>query len=111
MAWPKLRNHTSPEPSATSGNSGERTWPHPVTPDRDRKPTYRAHQGWPGEQPTESGGDAPFWENWKPADESFELDDPGDGLPEEGYADDAVTDVDPRPRHSWRSEERRGGKE
>lgn len=97
-------------------------WPkHPVTPDRDQKP-YRAHQGWPGEQPAgqparaedpptqpspvvqaSSGdpGDAPFWENWKPADESFEVDDPSDGLAEDGYADDAVTDVDPRPRPSW----------
>jgi hypothetical protein len=51
--------------------------------------------------------DAPFWESWAPveswapADESAELDDPGDGLPEEGPADDAVTDVDPRPRRSW----------
>jgi hypothetical protein len=43
----------------------------------------------------------PFWESWAPADDSAELDDPGDGLPEEGPADDAVTDVDPRPRQSW----------
>ena len=54
--------------------------------------------------PTEAATDpldAPFWESWAPADESAELDDPGDGLPEEGPADDAVTDVDPRPRRSW----------
>ncbi len=34
------------------------------------------------------------------ADQSIELDDPGDGLPEDGPADDAVTDVDPRPQRS-----------
>ena len=45
--------------------------------------------------------DAPFWETWAPTDDSAELDDPGDGLPEDGPTDDAVTDVDPRPRGSW----------
>jgi hypothetical protein len=42
-------------------------------------------------------GDRPFWESWGRVD----LDEPGDGFPEDGPADDAVTDVDPRPRRSW----------
>lgn len=46
-------------------------------------------------------GDRPFWESWGRADEAADLDEPGDGLPEDGPADDAVTDVDPRPRRSW----------
>jgi len=82
-------------------------------PDQAGKPAYRAYQGWPGSNPTVTPSpadadaaaadslDAPFWASWAPADESAELDDPGDGLPEEGPADDAVTDVDPRPRRSW----------
>jgi hypothetical protein len=88
-------------------------------PDQAEKPAYRAHQGWPDAKPTVTPSpapvqlspadesvaadplDTPFWESWAPADESAELDDPGDGLPEEGPADDAVTDVDPRPRRSW----------
>jgi hypothetical protein len=84
---------------------------------------YRAHQGWPSSNPTATPSpapgpapvhsgpaeppeaaadplDAPFWESWASADESAELDDPGDGLPEDGPADDGVTDVDPRPRRS-----------
>src|SRR5579872_4316401 len=46
-------------------------------------------------------GDRPFWESWGRTDEAADLDEPGDGLPEDGPADDAVTDVDPRPRRSW----------
>jgi hypothetical protein len=116
MAWPRLRNRKSSAPSAASSNGGgtapEGTRPQAAAPDRAAKPTYRAHQGWPDSNPTVTPGpaeppeaadplDAPFWESWAPADESAELDDPGDGLPEEGPADDAVTDVDPRPRRSW----------
>ena len=55
----------------------------------------------PAPAPEAEAVDAPFWANWAPVDESAELDDPGDGLPEEGPADDGVTDVDPRPRRSW----------
>jgi Nuclease-related domain len=116
MAWPKLRNRRSPEPLMASSNSGsEGTQPQPVwraqaDPEPKRAP-YRAHQGWPQSNPTvrpaesaepaEEPLDAPFWASWAPADDSAELDDPGDGLPEEGPADDAVTDVDPQPRRSW----------
>jgi hypothetical protein len=46
-------------------------------------------------------GDRPFWESWGRTDEAAGLDEPDDGLPEDGPADDAVTDVDPRPRRSW----------
>ena len=53
------------------------------------------------EAPETDPGDRPFWERWGRADESAELDEPGDGFPEDGPADDAVTDVDPRPRRSW----------
>jgi Nuclease-related domain len=120
MAWPRLRNRRSAGPSTTVGNDGaaetDRAQPAASAasaPDPAEKPAYRAHQGWPGSDPTitpspaDAGAaatdpiDAPFWESWAPADESAELDDPGDGLPEEGPADDAVTDVDPRPRGSW----------
>jgi hypothetical protein len=41
--------------------------------------------------------DAPFWERWGRAAEASHLDDYGDGMPADGPADDAVTDVDPRP--------------
>src|SRR5215471_17780276 len=113
MAWPRLRNRRSAGPPTTSGNGGEATadeaQPPAPAPQAAEKPTYRARQGWPDANPTVTPGpaeapaaadplDAPFWESWAPADESAELDDPGDGLPEEGPADDAVTDVDPRPR-------------
>ena len=45
--------------------------------------------------------DRPFWESWGRADEAADLDEPDDGFGEDGPADDAVTDVDPRPRRSW----------
>ena len=141
MAWPKLRNHRSPGPSATAGHDAgaapDGTPSHAVAPDRAERPVWRAREGWPASNPTvtpvpaeprpspaeprprseprPSPGpspaaapeaetdplDAPFWESWAPADDAAKLDDPGDGLPEEGPADDAVTDVDPRPRGSW----------
>ena len=46
-------------------------------------------------------GDRPFWESWGRTDEAADLDEPGDGFGEDGPADDAVTDVDPRPQRSW----------
>jgi hypothetical protein len=131
MAWPKLRNHRSPGPSATAGHDAgaapDGTPSHAVAPDRAERPVWRAREGWPASNPTvtpvpaeprpspaepeaspaaspEAETDplhAPFWESWAPADDTAELDDPGDGLPEEGPADDAVTDVDPQPRRSW----------
>ena len=131
MAWPKPRNRRSPASSATLSPSGgtapDETPTHAVAPDRAERSTWRAREGWPASNPTvtpvpaesrpspaEPGPspaaapeaetdpvDAPFWESWAPTDDAAELDDPGDGLPEEGPADDAVTDVDPRPRRSW----------
>ena len=117
MAWPKLRNRRSAGPPTTSSNSGEAradgAQPAAPAPDRTGKPAYRAHQGWPDASPTVTPSpadegvaaadplDAPFWASWTPVDESAELDDPGDGLPEEGPADNAVSDVDPRARRSW----------
>jgi hypothetical protein len=119
MAWPKLRNRRSSVPSTTFGAASSGIQVHAVASDGPDKPKYRAHQGWPDSSPAVTPGpaqpaqparsaepaadraDAPFWESWAPADDSAELDDPGDGLPEEGPADDAVTDVDPRPRPSW----------
>src|SRR5271165_5384636 len=158
MAWPKLRNHRSPGPSATAGHDAgaapDGTPSRAVAPDRAERPMWRAREGWPAGNPTvtpvpaeprpsaaeprpsaaepwpsaaepwpsaaepwpsaaEPGPspaaapeaetdplDAPFWESWAPADDAAKLDDPGDGLPEEGPADDAVTDVDPWPRGS-----------
>jgi hypothetical protein len=131
MAWPKLRNHRSPGPSATAGHDAgaapDGTPSHAVAPDRAERPVWRAREGWPASNPTVTPVpaeprpspaepeaspaaapeaetdplDAPFWESWAPTDDAAELDDPGDGLPEEGPADDAVTDVDPRSRRSW----------
>jgi len=91
--------------------------PHAAAADGTARPTWRAHQGWPNSNPTVTPSpapddppsaadpadplDTPFWASWAPVDESAELDDPGDGLPEEAPADDAVTDVDPRPKRSW----------
>jgi len=121
MAWPKLRNRKSQGPPETVGNGGgaapDGTQSYAATPGRTERPTRRAHQGWPGSNPTVAPSPAeaaaeppeatadplegPFWESWAPADDAAELDDPGDGLPEDGPTDDAVTDVDPRPRRSW----------
>ena len=112
MAWPKLRNRRSAAAPATSDSGGAQVngaRPHEAAPDNAG---WRGHQGWADShatvtpspaEPVEAADprDAPFWESWAPADQSIELDDPGDGLPEEGPADDAVTDVDPRPRRSW----------
>jgi hypothetical protein len=55
--------------------------------------------------PAEAGDAAeePFWDSWARAYESGDLDDVGDGLPEDEPADDAVTDVDPRPAPSWQA--------
>jgi len=118
MAWPKLRNRKSPGPPSNGGGAApDGTLSYAATPDRTERPTWHAHQGWPASNPTVTPSpedaaaepaeaasdplDAPFWESWSPADDSAEPDAPGDGLPEDGPADDAVTDVDPRPRRSW----------
>jgi len=116
MAWPKLRNRRSAvaAPTFSSGGTGtDGTGPQEAAPARPGTPSWDRHQGWAdshatvtpssGEPPEAAADplDAPFWESWAPADQSIELDDPGDGLPEAAPADDAVTDVDPRPRRSW----------
>ncbi len=122
MAWPKLRNRRSPVSTATFSNDGgaapDGPQVHVAPADHGETPSTRARQRWPGGHATVTSspaegqagpaegqetdsGDAPFWEGWAPADESIGLDDPGDGLPEDGPADDGVTDVDPGPRRSW----------
>jgi Nuclease-related domain len=115
MAWPKLRNRRSAVAAPTFSSGGgigvSGTGPQEPAPDQTGTPSWRGHQGWAdrhatvtpasGEAPEAADPlDAPFWESWAPADQSIELDDPDDGLPEDGPADDAVTDVDPRPRPS-----------
>src|SRR5579872_3914112 len=56
MAWPKLRNHRSPGPSATAGHDAgaapDGTPSHAVAPDRAERPTWRAREGWPASNPT-----------------------------------------------------------
>ncbi len=128
MAWLKLRNRRSPVPVETSSNGDggapEGARLHAVTPDEAGRPSWPSPERWPSahatvapvpavpqkaqpgaEEASESGetdpGDRPFWESWGRTDEAADLDEPGDGVPEDGPADDAVTDVDPRPRRSW----------
>jgi hypothetical protein len=92
MAWPKSKNRRSPAPAPTVDDSAS-----------DGAKVHVAPVEAGDTLPDADGSDVPFWESWAPADESIGLDDPGDGLPEDGPADDAVTDVDPRPRppRSW----------
>jgi hypothetical protein len=114
MAWPKPRNRRSPVPTEAAGGIPDGAHPHAVTPEQDRRPSWPGVERWPSAHPTvtpvpaddyASPGDAaeadpadrPFWETWGRAD----LDEPDDDFPEDGAADDAVTDVDPRPRPSW----------
>jgi hypothetical protein len=128
MAWPKPRNRRSPVPVQTSSNGGggaaDGAKPHAVAPDQAGRPSWPSPERWSSahatvapvpavpveaqlsaEEASESGetdpGDRPFWESWGRADEAVGLDEPGDGFPEDGPADDGVTDVDPRPRRSW----------
>jgi hypothetical protein len=123
MAWPKPRSRRSPVPVETSGNGNggtpEGARPHAVTPEQAGRPSWPSVERWPSahatvapapaetepsaeeapEDPETDPGDRPFWESWGRAD----LDEPDDGFGEDGPADDAVTDVDPRPRRSWDS--------
>jgi hypothetical protein len=116
MAWPKPRNRRSPVPVETSsrggGGAAEEAKPHAVAPDQAGRPSWPSPERWPSAHATVAPGpaeaqlsadpgDRPFWESWGRTDEAADLDEPGDGLPEDGPADDAVTDVDPRPRRSW----------
>lgn len=120
MAWPKPRSRRSPVSVETSGNGNggtpEGARPHAVTPEAAGRPSWPSVERWPSAHATvapvpaetqpsaeESDetdpADRPFWESWGRAD----LDEPDDGFGEDGPADDAVTDVDPRPRRSWDS--------
>ena len=57
--------------------------------------------GQPAGAEDADSGSAPFWERWVRVAEPASLDDYGDGIPDDGPADDAVTDVDPQPAPSW----------
>jgi hypothetical protein len=59
-----------------------------------------AGAGQPAVVADADSADAPFWERWVRVAEPSGLDDHGDGMPDDGPADDAVTDVDPRPAPS-----------
>jgi Nuclease-related domain len=92
-----------------------------VVPDQAGRPSWPSPERWPSAHPTVAPvpaepelsaaeaseseetdpGDRPFWESWGRADDAAGLDEPDDGFGEDGPADDAVTDVDPRPRRSW----------
>src|ERR1700722_1698802 len=104
MAWPKPRNRRSPAQVETSSNSGG------GAPDGGRLhavgPSWPSPERWPSAHPTVAPapeaaetdpGDRPFWESWGRVDDETDLDEPGDGFPADGPADDAGTDVDPRP--------------
>jgi hypothetical protein len=107
MAWPKPRNRRSPARVETSSNSGggarDGARLHAVGPEPSA-------ERWPSAHPTVAPvaeaaetdpGDRPFWESWGRVDDETDLDESGDGFPADGPADDAVTDVDPRPARSW----------
>jgi nuclease-like protein len=91
--WPASNPTVTPVPAESRPSPAE-PWPSPAEPGPSPAAAPEAET-----DPL----DAPFWESWASADDAAERDDPGDGLPEEGPADDAVSDVDPRPRRSWES--------
>src|SRR5580692_6841750 len=125
MAWPKPRNRRSPaqvEASSTGGGGapdGARlhaVGPEAAGPGREAagpgrgagRPGWPSAERWPGAHPKVAPvaeetdpGVRPFWESWGRPDDGADLDEPGDTFPEDGLADDAVTDVDPRPARSW----------
>src|SRR5260370_37071565 len=125
MPRPKPRNRRSLVPVETSSNGGggapEGAQPHAVAPDQAGRPSWPSPERWPSahatvapvpveaqlsaEEAAESSesedtdpGDRPFWESWGRADEAADLDEPGDGFPEDGPADAAGTGADPPPR-------------
>lgn len=109
MAWPKPRNRRSPEETLES--APEESRPHAVTPETGRRPSWPSADRWPSAHatvapdpdpdPDTDPSDRPFWESWGRIDDPADLDEPGDSFPDDGLADDAVTDVDPRPARSW----------
>src|SRR5580700_7918899 len=104
MAWPKPRNRRSPVPVETSGSAAEGAQPHAVAPDQAGRPSWPSPERWPSAHATVAPvpavpeeaqlsaaeseetdpGDRPFWESWGRADEAAGLDEPGDGLPDDG---------------------------
>ena len=94
------RNGTGPQ-DASGWSRWPRTEPGFAETGPAPAPAMRVTGPVPAEEhPTPDDGDAadaPFWANWERVDEPGDLDDYGDGMPADGPADDAVTDVDPRP--------------
>ena len=119
MARPKLRNRRSQAPPVTDEAAPDGASPHALSawlrlpgtgPDpAETQPAPAATPPVPAPaqpadaapQPDPAGdpdaAEAPFWERWGPAADASDLDDYGDGLPADGPADNAVTDVDPQP--------------
>src|ERR1700728_369533 len=118
MARPKLRNRRSQAPPVTDEAAPDGASPHAMStwlrlpgsepgpaetqPDPAAAPPVPAPTPADAVPQPDSAGDAvaaevPFWERWGRAAEAGDLDDYGDGLPADGPADDAVTDVDPQP--------------
>jgi hypothetical protein len=119
MARPKLRNRRSQAPPVTDEAAPDEAAPHALSAwlggpgtapgPAETQPAPAAAPPVPAPaQPADTASqpdpardadapDAPFWERWGPAAEASDLDDYGDGLPADGPADDAVTDVDPQP--------------
>ncbi len=115
MARPKLRNRRSQASPTTDEAAPNGIIPQPASEWRGSGANGSqpaAALAEPGSPAVASGqpavaddadsADVPFWESWGRADEPADLDDYGDGMPENGLADDAVTDVDPRPEPSGR---------
>jgi hypothetical protein len=100
--WPSAHITVAPSPAQAQPSPAEAqpssAQAQPSSADARLNPAEAAEAA---EAPETDPGDRPFWESWGQADESAELDEPGDGFPEDGPADDAVTDVDPRPGRSW----------
>src|ERR1700721_1303683 len=107
MAWPKPKNRRSPARAETSSNSrggapdGARLHPGGPEPAADLWRSAHPAAAQVQEAAETDPGDRPFWESWGRVDDETDLDEPGDGFPADGPADDAVTDVDPRPARSW----------
>ena len=105
-------NGTEPNSRAARPGNGWSRWPRtepgfastkPVTDQPSASGSMRVSGPVPAAEQAETeradadDADAPFWVNWERVDEPGNLDDYGDGMPADGPADDAVTDVDPNP--------------
>jgi hypothetical protein len=128
---PRNRRSVPMETLNDGGGAPNGARPHAVAPGQSARPSWPDAEHWPsahatvapspdqaelspvedaedelsladdGEAQETDPGDRPFWESWGQVDDPAELDDAGDGFTDGGAADDAVTDVDPRPRRSW----------